>query len=266
MKQLIPFVIFALVLLAVSPLAETPGYDLLIKGGHLIDPRNRQDGPADVAIREEKIAHVAPTIDPTEARKVIDAAGMYIIPDLIDLYTHVFFGTEEDSAYSNGYSAVSPDRFTFRSGVTTVVDAGGAGWRSFRRFKRQTIDHFQTRVLAFINIVGAGMKGGPRIILTAGRGRFRSGMEDSSVELMPRMMKPGDAETVSGRLREILSNLPRIERREIPGGACRRRIRPQGDITGAGYRGRLQGARSGKFSYLDGYWRNYPMRCKIIGI
>ena len=161
MKCAIPAMMFALCLFAVTLSAKAAEYDLLIKGGHLIDPKNQLDGPADVAVKGGKIAHVAQNIDSSEAQEVVDAAGLFVVPGLIDLHTHVFFGTAEDSAYSNGFSAVPPDGFTFRSGVTTVVDAGGAGWKDFLQFKRQTIDHSQTRVLAFINIVGSGMKGGP---------------------------------------------------------------------------------------------------------
>ena len=161
MKRAISATILALSLFVVALSAEAAEYDLLIRGGHLIDPRNQQDGPADVAVREGKIAHVAQNIDPSEAQEVVDAAGLFVVPGLVDLHTHVFYGTAEDSAYSDGYSAVPPDGFTFRSGVTTVVDVGGAGWKDFLQFKRQTIDHSQTRVLAFINIVGSGMKGGP---------------------------------------------------------------------------------------------------------
>jgi dihydroorotase len=73
----------------------------------------------------------------------------------------VFWGHDEESQYSDGYSAVQPDSYSFRTGVTTMVDVGGAGWRSFPRFKEQVIDRSQTRVLAFLNIVGAGMRGGP---------------------------------------------------------------------------------------------------------
>jgi dihydroorotase len=73
----------------------------------------------------------------------------------------VFWGHDEESQYSDGYSAVQPDSHSFRAGQTTLVDVGGAGWRSFPRFKEQVIDRSRTRVLAFLNIVGEGMRGGP---------------------------------------------------------------------------------------------------------
>ncbi len=85
---------------------------------------------------------------------------MYVTPGLIDMHTHVFYGNEPDHSYSNGPSSIVPDGFTFRTGVTTVVDAGCSGWRNFPVFKKQVIDHSQTRVLAMLNIVGEGMRGG----------------------------------------------------------------------------------------------------------
>jgi dihydroorotase len=83
-----------------------------------------------------------------------------VAPGLLDIHGHNFFGTEEDAYLSNSFSALPPDGFTFRSGVTTIVDVGGAGWKNFRQFKEQTIDHSKTRVLSFLNIIGSGMKGG----------------------------------------------------------------------------------------------------------
>lgn len=135
-------------------------YSVVIKGGHVIDAKNNIDAIMDVAIQGDKIAKVAKNIDASQASKVVNAEGMYVTPGLIDLHTHVFFGTEPNHYLSNGDVAVPPDGFTFRSGVTTVVDAGGAGWKSFDTFKRNVIDRSQTRVLSFLNIVGEGMRGG----------------------------------------------------------------------------------------------------------
>lgn len=140
---------------------QAQSYDLVIRGGHLVDPKNGIDSKMDLAVLDGKIARVASEILETEGASVLDISGLLIVPGLVDLHAHLFHGTEPDSAYSNGFNAVAPDPFTFRSGVTTAVDAGGAGWRNFRQFKEQTIDRSRTRVLAFLNIVGAGMKGGP---------------------------------------------------------------------------------------------------------
>lgn len=140
-------------------MGQSPAIDILLKGGHVIDPKNNIDSKMDVAITGGKISQVAPDIAAKNAREVIDVSGMYVTPGLIDMHVHVFYGTDPGSYIANGWDAVPPDGFTFRAGVTTVVDAGSSGWRNFRTFKAQTIDRAQTRVLAFLNIVGAGMYG-----------------------------------------------------------------------------------------------------------
>lgn len=135
-------------------------YDLLLKGGHVIDPKNKINRVMDVAIRGDKIVRVAPNIDPLTARRTVDASGFYVTPGLIDIHVHVYAGTGMRRAYS-GDNSVYPDGFTFRSGVTTVVDVGSSGWRNFPDFKDRVIDRSRTRVLAMLNIVGKGMGGGP---------------------------------------------------------------------------------------------------------
>jgi dihydroorotase len=144
-----------------APAAAQTAYSLVIKGGHVLDPKNGRDGVMDVAVADGKIAEVAPSIDASKARRVVDARGLYVVPGLIDLHAHVFFGTDADGYLSNGPSAVAPDNHSFRNGQTTLVDVGGAGWRSFPQFKAQIIDTSRTRVLSFLNIVSAGMRGGP---------------------------------------------------------------------------------------------------------
>ena len=134
--------------------------DMLLKGGHVIDPKNGIDAPMDVAIDEGKILRVAANIPTEGVDQVVDVSGLYVVPGLIDIHSHNFYGTEENAYLSNSYSALPPDGFTFRAGVTTIVDAGGPGWRNFRTFKRQAIDHSKTRLMCFLNIVGSGMKGG----------------------------------------------------------------------------------------------------------
>ena len=133
--------------------------DILLKGGHVIDPKNKIDADMDIAIAGGKILQVASNIPATNAKKVIDVSGMYVTPGLIDMHVHVFNGTEPDAYIANGLTSLPPDGFTFRAGVTTVVDAGSSGWKNFRLFKKQTIDRSQTRVLALLNIVGTGMTG-----------------------------------------------------------------------------------------------------------
>src|SRR5215210_8504924 len=139
---------------------KSQSYDIVIKGGRVVDAKNNIDAVTDIAINEGKIALVAKTIDSSQGSQVVNARGMYVTPGLIDIHGHVFAGTEPDHYLSNGMVALPPDGFTFRVGVTTIVDCGGAGWKSFPLFKQNIIDQSQTRVLSFLNIVGEGMRGG----------------------------------------------------------------------------------------------------------
>ena len=138
--------------------ADAP-YDLLLKGGHVIDPKNHLNTTMDVAMKNGKIARVAPAIDPVEARRSIDVSGFYVTPGLVDIHVHVYAGTGMRGAYS-GDNSVYPDGHCSRSGVTTVVDVGSSGWRNFEDFKDRIIDRQRTRILAMLNIVGKGMGGG----------------------------------------------------------------------------------------------------------
>ncbi len=146
------------IFLTISSSTMAQEIDLLLKGGHVIDPKNKIDSKMDVAIIAGKIFKVAANIPATSAKKTVNVTGLYVTPGLIDIHGHVFHGTEPDHYLSNGLDALPPDGFTFRSGVTTIVDAGGAGWRNFDIFKKNVIDASQTRVLSFINIVGEGMR------------------------------------------------------------------------------------------------------------
>jgi dihydroorotase len=145
--------------LFVSTLAwAQPPYDLLLKGGHVIDPKNQIDALMDVAIAGGKIARVAPNIPARDSKQVADVSGLYVTPGLVDMHVHVYAGTGRRNVYA-GDRSVYPDGFTFRTGVTTVVDLGTTGWRDVPDFKDRVIDRVRTRVLAFLNIVGSGMIG-----------------------------------------------------------------------------------------------------------
>lgn len=135
-------------------------YQMVIKGGHVIDPKNGINELMDVAIQDGRIAKIAKNIDTKGASQIVDAKGLLVVPGLIDIHGHVFYGTRPNSYLSDGLVAVDPDSFTFRVGVTTIVDCGGPGWKNFYVFKENIIDHSKTRVLAFMNIVGEGMRGG----------------------------------------------------------------------------------------------------------
>jgi len=121
-------------------------YGIIIKGGHVIDPKNNIDEVMDVALNDGRIALIAKNINADQATQVVDAAGMYVAPGLIDIHSRL------------GYTL--PDGYTFRVGVTTIVDAGDSDYESFANFKKQIIDRSNTRVLAFLNIKGGDYKGG----------------------------------------------------------------------------------------------------------
>jgi len=131
--------------------ASAQQYDLLLHGGRVIDPGNGIDARLDVAIEGDHIAAVQPNLSPPRALKVVDVTGLYVVPGLVDLHMHVF-----------GYQgAIPPDTNALPAGTTTIVDAGGSGWRTFDKFRSTVITNSQTRVLVLLNIVGKGMVGEP---------------------------------------------------------------------------------------------------------
>lgn len=156
----ISIIAIALLFMASYTNAQGKLYNTVIKGGRVIDARNKINALLDVAIKDGKIAKVAQNIDPALADQVVNAKNMYVTPGLIDIHAHVFWGTQPNSYLSNGDVGVTADGFSFRSGVTTLVDCGGAGYKSFDTFKKNIIDQSRTRVLSFLNIVGEGMRGG----------------------------------------------------------------------------------------------------------
>ncbi|HYO82352.1 MAG TPA: amidohydrolase/deacetylase family metallohydrolase [Bryobacteraceae bacterium] len=141
-------VALGLVLLAAAVSGQQ--FDLLLKGGRVIDPKNRINGPRDVAILNGKIAAVGQSIGSDKALKTVDVSGMYVSPGFIDMHAH-YWGTPG--------MWLHPDSHTLRAGVTTVADAGGSGWRNFPDFRARVMEPALVRVLAWINIVGRGMDG-----------------------------------------------------------------------------------------------------------
>lgn len=144
-----------LVSIAASSILSAQTYDLLLKGGWVIDPKNRINSVNDVAIAGGKIARVAASISPLEAKQTVNVAGLTVTPGLIDLHVHVYQRPESQSLERD--SSVQPDAHAFPSGVTTVVDAGTSGWKTFPDFKKRVIDKSKTRVLALLNISAGGM-------------------------------------------------------------------------------------------------------------
>jgi dihydroorotase len=134
-------------------------YDLVLKGGTVIDPSQGLNAALDVAIENGKIAAVAPDIATTEAKQVIDVPDRIVTPGLIDLHTHVF-----DGVAGNG---VNPDLAGVRAGVTTVVDAGSAGCATFAAFPKHIIPKSETEVIPFLHICVTGLATNPDIIAAA---------------------------------------------------------------------------------------------------
>lgn len=133
-------------------LQERPVYDLLLSGGMVYDPANGISGQKmDLAISGNVIADVKPSIPASSARRVANVEGMCVVPGLIDLHCH-FFGY---------FGAVQPDPLCLSTGVTTAVDAGGAGHLTFDHFNETVISRATTRVFALLNIAGEGMVGEP---------------------------------------------------------------------------------------------------------
>ena len=135
---------------------QQPSYDLLLKGGHVIDPKNNISKVMDVAIAGGKIALVAENIPAAQAKIVAPVSGLYVTPGLIDIHVHVYTGTAARAAARTDNS-VQADAHAFRTGVTTVVDAGTSGWKTFPDFRDNVIRKAKTRILAMLNIVGSGM-------------------------------------------------------------------------------------------------------------
>ena len=122
-------------------------YDLVLKGGRVVDPNQNHDAIADVAFTDGKIAALGPDLGP--AKEVRDVAGRIVVPGLIDLHTHVYWG---------GTSlGVDPDLYAKPLGVTTLVDAGSAGAGNLAGFRRHVIERAEVRIRPFVHISFPGI-------------------------------------------------------------------------------------------------------------
>ena len=132
-------------------------YDLLIKGGTLIDPAQKIHAKKDVAFTSGVVAAVGDDLPKSDAREVLDASERILTPGMIDLHVHVFYGV--------GHFGVEPDPTCLAKGATTVIDAGSAGADNFTGFRKYVIDVSETHILAYLNISSQGM-------MTSGIGEF----------------------------------------------------------------------------------------------
>lgn len=124
-------------------------YDLLIKGGRVLDPDAGLDGDLDVAVAGGRVAAVAPGLDPADAVESVDVDGALVVPGLIDLHVHSFWGCS--------YWGLEMDPVAIRTGVTTAVDAGSAGGYNLPGFRRYVAEASRVRTLAFLNISSIGL-------------------------------------------------------------------------------------------------------------
>ncbi len=139
--------------------ASPPHYDLVVAHGTVVDPEHGSRRSVDIGISAGHIVAIAPRIDLAHADAVLDAEGLLVAPGLIDLHTHIFAGPDKQHYLSDSPLAVLPDDFAPASCTTTVVDAGSAGHRTFDVLREHVLSHSVTRALAFLNIVGWGMRG-----------------------------------------------------------------------------------------------------------
>lgn len=124
-------------------------YDMIIKAGEVIDPAQGIRGVTDIAILEGKIGKIGKDIDSSQAREVVNARAKIVTPGLIDFHAHVYENVT--------FLGVGPDVVGVRSGVTTVVDPGSAGYATFAGFRSYIVPSARTRVVCFLNIASTGM-------------------------------------------------------------------------------------------------------------
>jgi dihydroorotase len=134
-------------------------YDLVLKGGTVVDPSAGLDGRHDIAVQDGAIARIAPGIASTEATRTIDVTGKVVTPGIIDLHAHVFEGVNA--------TGVNPDLGGVYAGVTTIVDAGSSGAATFAAFPRHVIPNCHTEVIPFLHICQTGLATNPDIIAAA---------------------------------------------------------------------------------------------------
>lgn len=157
-------------------------YDLVLKGGRVIDPSQKLDGVADVAFSGGKVAAVGRDLK-TEGCEVRDVSGHIVSPGLIDLHTHVYWG-----GTSLGIDA---EEFCRTSGVTTAIDTGSAGPGNFMGFRKHVIEKSEVRILAYLHVSFAGIYAFSNTIMVG-----------ESEEL--RMLSPADCARVADENRDVL--------------------------------------------------------------
>jgi dihydroorotase len=158
-------------------------YDLILRGGRVIDPSQNLDTVSDVAFSGGKVAKIGPRLEAGNGTVVRDVSGLIVTPGLIDLHTHVYWG-----GTSLGIDA---EEFCRTSGVTTSVDTGSAGPGNFAGFRKHVIERSQVRILAYLHVSHAGIFGFSNRVMVG-----------ESEEI--RLMNPVDAVEVANANRDVI--------------------------------------------------------------
>lgn len=124
-------------------------YDLLLKGGTVVDPANGRRGLLDVAVKGGRVAAVGRDLPVEGSAQVLDASGRFVVPGLIDLHAHVYIGVS--------FFGIEADDLGPRTGVTTMVDTGSAGWTNYEGLERFVIGPSETRIFGYVNLSGVGL-------------------------------------------------------------------------------------------------------------
>jgi dihydroorotase len=177
-------------------------YDLLLKGGTVLDPSSGLDGVGDIAVHGGAIASIARAIPPAEAVRTIEVKGKIVTPGLIDLHAHVFEGFNR--------TGVNPDLGGVYSGVTTIVDAGSAGAATFGGFPRHILPACHTEIIPFLHICQTGLATLPDIIAESS-----ISLEDTLrvVDQHKGLIRGIKARMVSPALEIMGMEMPRLARR-----------------------------------------------------
>jgi dihydroorotase len=158
-------------------------FDLILKGGRVIDPSQNHDGVADVAFTGGKVAKIGTNLPADPGTEVRDVSGTIVSPGLIDLHTHVYWG-----GTSLGIDA---EEFCRTSGVTTAIDTGSAGPGNFAGFRKHVIEQSAVRILAYLHVSFAGIYGFSKTVMVG-----------ESEEL--RLMAPAEAVAVADANRDVI--------------------------------------------------------------
>lgn len=194
---------------------SAPEFDLLLKGGRVLDPGRNRDGRFDVGIRAGHIARIAPDLPASAAARVIEVSGRIVTPGLIDLHTHVA-GQLRRTVGEDTY--VEPDLAGVNSGITTVVDAGSVGAYSFGGFQRYVVPNARTRVISFINAGTLGILHAPEI---RDASNMDIGATVATIRAHPGLIKGVKFRMVSPAIVELGIELPRAAKKMAVEGGVR---------------------------------------------